>query len=108
MRGAEHERLGQSVGRGLDRVVDGHAEPAAVAQQAPELRAVLGRGDHQDVPDPGEQQRGQRVVDHGLVVDGHQLLADALRDRVQAASRAAGQNDAPHVFFPPFLWNSLM
>ena len=36
-----------------------------------------GRGDHQDVADARQHQRGQRIVDHRLVVDRQQLLADA-------------------------------
>ena len=39
----------------------------------------------------------ERVVDHRLVVDRHQLLGDALRDRPQAGARAAGEDDSTHV-----------
>jgi hypothetical protein len=45
---------------------------------------------------PGEHQRGQRVVDHRLVVDRQQLLAHGLGQRMQARARAAGQDDALH------------
>ena len=34
----------------------------------------MGGGDDEDVLDPGEHEGAQRVVDHRLVVDGHQLL----------------------------------
>ena len=57
---------------------------------------VVRGGDHQDVPDPGQHQRGQRVVDHRLVVDRHELLADAEGDRVQPGAGAAGQDDSAH------------
>src|SRR5688500_19749333 len=39
-----------------------------------------------------EHQRGQRVVDHRLVVDRHQLLARAERDRVQPRPGPAGED----------------
>ena len=35
------------------------------------------RGDDQDLADAGEHQRRQRIIDHRLVVDRQQLLADA-------------------------------
>ena len=62
----------------------------------PERRRVMWRGDHQHLVDAGEDQRGQRVVDHRLVVDRDELLADAQRHRMQPRARAAGQDDASH------------
>ena len=57
---------------------------------------VLRRGDHQHVADARQHQRRQRVVDHRLVVDRDQLLADAQRDRMQPRPGAAGQDDPSH------------
>src|SRR5215212_2323722 len=54
------------------------------------------RGDDLDVADARHHQRRQRIVDHRLVVNGQQLLADAHGDRIQPRSRSAGQDDAPH------------
>ena len=34
--------------------------------------------------DPGEHHHRQWIIDHGLVVDGHQLFADAGGDRIEA------------------------
>ena len=45
---------------------------------------------------PGQHQRRQRVVDHRLVVDREQLLADRAGQRVQARAGAAGEDDAFH------------
>ena len=67
---------------------------AAVAQQALVAADVLGGRDQQDLADAGQHQRGQRVVDHRLVVDRQQLLADRPGDRVQPGAGPAGQNDA--------------
>ena len=65
-----------------------------VPEQLAEARQVLRRGDDQDIPDAREHQRAQRVVDHRLVVDREQLLADHAGQRVEPRARAAGEDDA--------------
>src|SRR6185369_2411286 len=50
--------------------------------------------DDQNLPHPAQHQGGQRVVDHRLVVDGKQLLADGAGDGMQAGAGAPGQDDA--------------
>ena len=82
--GAEDKRLGQPVRAGLNRVADIDTPLAAVPQQLTEGFLVAGRGDDQDIPDAGQHQGGQRVVDHGLVVHRHQLLADGAGEWMQA------------------------
>ena len=62
-------------------------------------RRVLRRGDHEDLAHAGQHQRRQRVVDHRLVVDRHQLLGHGPGHRPQARARPAGQHDSwrmPH------------
>lgn len=71
---ADGERLGQAVRRGLLGVGQVHAVARAVPEQALEVGQVGRRGDDQDVPDARQHESGQRVVDHGLVVDRQQLL----------------------------------
>ena len=66
----------------------------AVAQQPLVAADVFGRGDQQDVADAGQDQRRQRIVDHRLVVDRQQLLADRPRDRMEPGAGPAGENDA--------------
>ena len=97
---ADQEGLGDAVRPRLLGVGKAHAEPLAVAQQAAELRQVLRRGDHQDVADAGQHQRGQRVVDHRLVVDRQQLLGRRQRHRMQPRAGAAGQQDPLHAAVP--------
>src|SRR5690606_29965220 len=65
-----------------------------------ETRHVVGRGDEQDVLDAAQHERGQRVVDHRLVVHGLQLLAGHFRQRVEARAGAAGEDDALHFACP--------
>ena len=69
----------------------------SITEQLLKSRSVLRGGDHKDFPDSGKHQRRERIVDHRLVVDREELLADAKRDREQASSASPGQNDAaPH------------
>jgi hypothetical protein len=78
--GAQDERLGDALGPRLHHVFQPQPELAPVAQQPLELRLVLGRGDHQDLPDPGHHQRGERIIDHRFVEDRHELLGQRLGD----------------------------
>ena len=91
---ADQERLGQALRRRLDRVRDVDAPVAAVAQQSHEGLLVLRRGDDEHFANTREHQNAQRVVDHRLVVDRHQLLADRMGQRMQARAGAAGEDDA--------------
>lgn len=93
---ADGERLGQAVGARLLCVGEVHAVARAVPEQALEVGQVGRRGDDQDVPDARQHEGGQRVVDHGLVVDRQQLLGGHERERVQARAGPAGEDDAFH------------
>ena len=54
---------------------------------------VLRCGDEADIPDAGHHQGGQGIIDHGLVINGHELLADAEGQRIQTGAGAACQQD---------------
>ena len=93
---ADGERLGQAVGARLLGVGQVHAVARAVPEQALEVGEVRRRGDDQDVPDARQHEGGQRVIDHGLVVDRQQLLGGHERERVQARAGPACEDDAFH------------
>ena len=93
---ADGEGLGQAVGAGLLGVGQVHAVARAVPEQALEVGQVGRRGDDQDVADARQHEGGQRVVDHGLVVDRQQLLGGHERERVQARAGPACEDDAFH------------
>lgn len=97
---ADGEGLCEAVRRGLLGVGEVHAVARAVPEQAPEVGEVRRRGDDQDVPDARQHEGGQRVIDHGLVVDRQQLLGGHERERVQARAGPAGEDDAFHIFRP--------
>ena len=93
---ADGECLRQAVRARLLGVGQVHAVARAVPEQALEVGEVRRRGDDQDVPDARQHEGGQRVVDHGLVVDRQQLLGGHERERVQAGAGPAGEDDALH------------
>ena len=93
---ADSEGLRQAVGARLLGVGEVHAVARAVPEQALEVGEVRRRGDDEDVTDARQHEGGQRVVDHGLVVDRQQLLGGHERERVQARAGPAGEDDALH------------
>lgn len=93
---ADGEGLGEAIGARLLGVGEVHAVARAVPEQALEVGQVGRRGDDQDVADARQHEGGQRVVDHGLVVDRQQLLGGHERERVQAGAGTAGEDDAFH------------
>ena len=97
---ADGEGLRQAVGARLLGVGQVHAVARAVPEQALEVGEVGRGGDDQDVPDARQHEGGQRVVDHGLVVDRQQLLGGHERERVQAGAGTAGEDDAFHNITP--------
>ena len=94
---ADDEGLGQALRARLDRVGQLDAPLPAVAQQGLESLAVLWSRDDEDLPYPRQHEGRQRIVDHRLVVDRQELLADGQGYRVEPGARAAGQDDALHV-----------
>ena len=97
---ADREGLRQPVRARLLGVGQVHAVARAVPEQALEVGQIGRRGDDQDVPDARQHEGGQRVVDHGLVVDRQQLLGGHERERVQARAGSAGEDDAFHIIRP--------
>ena len=97
---ADGEGLREAVRAGLLGVGEVHAVARAVPEQALEVGQVGRGGDDQDVPDARQHEGGQRVVDHGLVVDRQQLLGGHERERVQARAGPAGEDDAFHNITP--------
>lgn len=91
---ADQERLRESFRLRLHGVRNRDAPLRAVAEQALEVRIVRRRRDHKDVPDAREHQRRQRIVDHRLVIDRHELLRHRDCQRIQPRTRAARQNNS--------------
>ena len=90
------EGLSQAVGTGLLGVGEADTEVRAVSKQALKVGQVVGGRNDQNVPDTRQHERGERIVDHRLVVDGQQLLARHGGERVEAGAGASGKDDALH------------
>ena len=95
---ADQKGLGQSFRPRLFGIREPQAPLAAIAQEPAEKRQVVGSGDDQYLANAREHERGQRIVDHRLVVDRQQLLANDLRHGVQSRAAAARQDNAFHAF----------
>ena len=93
---AEDEGLGQALGARLHFVGEAQAELGAVAEERLEAGQVLGRRDDEDVADAGHHQDREGVVDHRLVVDGQELLADGPGDGKETRAGPPGEDDAFH------------
>ncbi|MCY1230965.1 hypothetical protein D9M72_434000 [compost metagenome] len=91
---ADDERLRQPVWRRLYRILQVDPPLASVAEHVGKARCVFRRRDNQDVPNPCQHQRGQRIVDHRLVVNRQQLLRNRSRDRIQAGTGSASEDNA--------------
>ena len=92
--GPDQKGLGEAVRARLLGVRERQAELGAVAQQAAEEREVLRGGDEENLADAGEHQHRQRIIDHRLVVDRHELLAHGDGQGIEPGAGAAGEDDA--------------
>lgn len=86
--------LGETFGARLGGVGQGKSKLAAVAQEPLEKREVFGRGDEQNLADARQHEHRERVVNHRLVIHGHELLAHGDGEGVEAGARASGEDDA--------------
>ena len=94
---AQNEGLCQTVRRGLNFILQMDAVLAAITQQRLKARRISGGGDDQDILNARQHEGGQRIVDHGLIVDRQQLLAGDHGQRVKPGAGTAGKNDTFHI-----------
>ncbi len=91
---ADQERLGQATGVRLLGIAQRDPPLRTVAEQRLEPWQIVRRGDDQHLADPRQHQGRQRIVDHRLVVDREELLADGARQRVEPGPGAAREDDS--------------
>jgi len=87
-------RLGEPIGGGLNGVLQLHAPLRAVSQEFLKPRGVARCRDDEHLANAAQHQGAQRVIDHGFVVDGEQLLGDCSGGGVEPGARASRQNHA--------------
>lgn len=94
---ADQKSLRQSVRGGLHRILERNAELASVAQQLLEARRIRRRGNHQNIPNSRQHQRGQRVINHGLIVYRQKLLGSYHGQRIQSGFPAPPARMIPFI-----------
>src|SRR5271165_1098761 len=67
----------------LRRKAESYSEFAAVAKQLLKAALVVWRRDDQYIANIGHHKRGQRIIDHRLVVDRQELLRNYKCQRVK-------------------------
>src|SRR5215469_16495756 len=85
---SDQERLSNSTGTRLDRIFEMQAPLFAGPEQPLERFLLVRRVNDEDFSNPRHHQRGQRVIDHRLVVDRDQLLRYGSRYRIETSARA--------------------
>ena len=88
--------LCQPVRTGLFHITEAATQSGTITQQLLKTGQVIRSGNDQDLVDARHHQGTERVVDHGLIIDGHQLLADGQGDRVETGAGSTGQYDSFH------------
>src|SRR5271165_5335451 len=101
---ANEKCLGQSTGTRLHGVPDGKADLSSIPQDPLKILDVVWRGYQENLADAGKHQRREGIVNHRLVVDGQQLLADRPGNRIEPRSRTTGQYYAFAKHDWRFLW----
>ncbi len=94
--GADRECLRETFRFGLFGVLEADTPLRTITEQLLELWLVGRCCDDQNFSDASEHERGERVVDHRLVVDVHQLLADTHSDWVESGARPTRENNSLH------------
>ena len=100
---ANEKRLGDAIAALLGLVLDVHAKLGAIAKVSLVGAHILRVHDEQNVADIRLHERGERVVDERLVIDGKQVLGARERHGVQVRAETSGQNDALHLDEPPWV-----
>src|SRR5580704_16375232 len=80
----------------LRQVVEPDAPCRPVAKKPLIERQMFGCRYQQQVADSGQHENRQRIINHRLVVDRHQLFVHGERRRVKPGAGAAGEDDALH------------
>ena len=87
---ANQEGLSDVLQTGLRQAFKTQTKLRSICHELTKAGQIFGSGDDQDFPNTGQHQCGQRVIDHGLVVDGQQAFAHGVSNRIKACARAAG------------------
>ena len=90
----DNKRLSQALRPRLFGIREPHPPLLPIAQKALKPRQILRSRYDENIPDPGQHQHRKGIINHGLVVNGQQLLADRLGDRVQTRPGPASKDNS--------------
>ena len=79
----DEERLRDAFGLGLLAVIKRHTKTRTVTEQLLEARQVLRGGDEADFAHAALDERGERVINHRLVIDRLELLTRNQCQRIE-------------------------
>lgn len=96
---SDDECLGEPIRFYLFLIFESASEFASVSEEVPEPREIVWGGDDEYLIDTRRYKGGNRVIDHRLVIDGHELFAYSHRYRVESRTGASGENDSFHMGF---------
>lgn len=80
----------------LHRVLKVAPNSTSIAEQLLKKRHIMGSRNDEDIAHTRLQQSAQRIIDHWLIIDGHQLFADGDSKRMEASAGSTGEDDAFH------------
>ncbi len=89
----DQKSLRKTIRRRLYRIGQVDAPLRTIAKHLFETPRIVRRGDNQNIPQSGQHEGGQRVVNHWFVINRQQLFAYPQRHRMQSRAGAAGQNN---------------
>ena len=69
-----HQSLGQAFGLWLNLITDRTPQPMPVPKKFLKHRNIMRSRNNQYFSDPRHHQYRQRIIDHGLIIQGHELL----------------------------------
>jgi hypothetical protein len=87
---ANDEGLGQPPGMRLLSIRKRQSELGTISKKLLEPGEIIRRRDDEYFPNPCQHQNGQRIIDHRLVIYGHELFAHDSCDRIQSGPRTSG------------------
>lgn len=96
---SKNKSLRKPIWRWLLGIGNVYSELRAIPKKALKLVGVVGCRDDKYVLNSSEDQRRQGIVDHGLVVDRDQLLADAQSDWMEPGAGTTGKNNSSHATY---------
>src|ERR1700729_4989 len=78
----------------LHRILKAHPEARSITEQLLEAWKVIRSRDDENVAYARQHERGERVIDHRLVVDGEEALRDCVRHGIKTRAGASREDDA--------------